>query len=41
MSRRLRRSGLIVIAVLIALLVVARYFGWLSEGPPLLAPGIQ
>jgi hypothetical protein len=39
--RRLRRGDLIVLAILIALVVVARYLGWLSTAPPLLAPGIQ
>jgi hypothetical protein len=41
MSRLPRRGELIAAAVLIALVVVARYFGWFSEAPPLLAPGIK
>jgi hypothetical protein len=41
MGRRLRRGDLIVLAILIALVVAARYLGWLPTAPPLLAPGIQ
>jgi hypothetical protein len=41
MSRLPRRGELIGAAVLIAVIVVALYFGWISEAPPLLAPGIK
>jgi hypothetical protein len=31
---------LIGIAVFVAVVSLAHYFGWLSEAPPLLAPGL-
>jgi hypothetical protein len=34
-------STLIVLAIVIALVVVGHYFGWLRQAPPLIAPGIQ
>ena len=39
MGERFRRH-LIGIAVLIAIVSFGLYFGWFSEAPPLLAPGI-
>ena len=39
MSERFLRH-LIGIAVAIAILGLGLYFGWVSEAPPLLAPGI-
>ena len=39
MSERFRRH-LIAIAVSIAILSLGLYFGWFSEAPPLIAPGI-
>jgi hypothetical protein len=38
---RPRRPHLIVLLAVIALVALGRYFGWLSDPPPLLAPGIQ
>ena len=32
---------LIVLALVIAFLIVGTHFGWISQAPPLLAPGIQ
>ncbi len=40
MRWRLTRVDLVGVALLIGLLAIGRYFGWLSEAPPLLAPGI-
>jgi hypothetical protein len=39
MSERFRRH-VIGIAVTIAIVGLGLYFGWISEAPPLLAPGI-
>jgi hypothetical protein len=39
MSERFRRH-LVGTAVLIAIVSIGLYFGWISEAPPLLAPGI-
>jgi hypothetical protein len=41
MSRLSRRATLVVVGLLIALVALARYLGWLADGPPLLAPGIN
>lgn len=39
MTERFRRH-LIGIALAVAIVGLGLYFGWLSEAPPLLAPGI-
>ena len=39
MNERFRRH-FIGLAVAIAIVSLGAYFGWLSEAPPLLAPGI-
>jgi hypothetical protein len=39
--RRPFRQHLIAIIVGIAIVTVGFYFGWLSEAPPLLAPGVR
>ena len=39
MARRLTRKDLAAIGVLLGILALAHYFGWLSEPPRLLAPG--
>jgi len=41
MSRPSRRVTLVVVGLLIALVAIARYLGWLADAPPLLAPGIR
>ena len=38
---RLRRETLIALVLLTAFVGLGFYFGWLSQAPPLLAPGIQ
>jgi hypothetical protein len=41
MNRLSRRATLVVAGLLIAIVAIARYLGWLADAPPLLAPGIQ
>jgi len=43
MSKRIKRIALhlILIGVTLALPVIAQHFGWISDAPPLLAPGIK
>ena len=40
MSTRFR-PNLVALLLFIALMVLARYFGWFSGAPPLEAPGLQ
>ena len=35
------RATLVLLAVLIGLAVLGKYFGWVTTAPRLLAPGIQ
>jgi hypothetical protein len=39
MSRLSRRATLVVVGLLITLVAIAQYLGWLAAAPPLLAPG--
>jgi len=41
MNKPSRRATLIMVAALLALMAVAKHFGWIAEAPPLLAPGIH
>jgi hypothetical protein len=41
MSRLSRRETLVVVGLLVALVVIAHYLGWIGSAPPLLAPGIH
>jgi hypothetical protein len=41
MNKQSRWINLILFAVFIGLMVIGRYFGWLSSAPPLYAPGLQ
>ena len=41
MRRLSRRATLVVVGLLIALVAIAHYLGWLAGAPPLLAPGIH
>lgn len=40
MSKRFR-PHLVALLLVIVLVALARYFGWLSDAPPLIAPGIR
>jgi hypothetical protein len=41
MSRLSRRETLLVVGLLVALVAIADYLGWIGSAPPLLAPGIH
>jgi hypothetical protein len=41
MSRLSRRETLVVVGLLVALVAIAHYLGWIGSAPPLLAPGIH
>ncbi|MGB7217231.1 MAG: hypothetical protein WBD07_00345 [Vicinamibacterales bacterium] len=41
MSRQSRRVALIAVGVLMALVAIGQYLGWLDGPPALLAPGIH
>jgi hypothetical protein len=40
-SKERTRATIIVIGFLLMMVAIAQYFGWVSQAPPLLAPGIQ